>query len=187
MLNRLKKPRIKRTERKRKDGKRTVFFEFANDLSPNGRLLSVLDLFGLKTFRVLLSDLDAATVDRLEALAEEYGIDLFTTRASNGKWFLYDFVSEIGREQFPAFLAAFEKTEFFSIQIETPTLDWEAFIAQLNEKPPSPFRTRRNDAISPDFFFDYSRNQYDEALLSYDASDRWSGITEQDVENAVWR
>ena len=176
LLSRLSKPRIKETETK--DGGKT--FEFSCDLTKDGRLKRVLELFRLERLFVLVDGLDPEAVGLLEDFAKNAGIARFATCETGGKRTVRQFTIELEGENLARFLSLLEGTSYEDIEFAFPDPDFFAPEKRqpLFKKVPSANEPRQT------FFMDYCPANYDEVYIGVDA-DLAKGVGKEEIEQVV--
>lgn len=171
----LSKPKIKETQTKR--GGKT--FEFSCDLTKDGRLKRVLELFRLERLFVLVDGLDPAAIGLLEVFAKNAGIARFATCETGGKrpW---QFMIGLDGENLARFLSLLEEISYEDIEFAFPDPDFFA------PKKPLPLFKKAPPANEPrpTFFMDYCPANYDEVYIGVDA-DLAKGVGENDIEQAL--
>ncbi len=171
----LSKPRIKETQTKR--GGKT--FEFSCDLTKDGRLKRVLELFRLERLFVLVDGLDPAAVGLLEDFAKNAGIARFATCETGGKrpW---QFMIGLDGENVAPFLSLLEGITYEDIEFAFPDPDFFA------PKKPLPLFKKAPPANEPGltFLIDYWPSDYDEVFIGVDA-DLAKGVGKKEIEQAL--
>ncbi|MBR6053269.1 MAG: hypothetical protein IKP55_05780 [Clostridia bacterium] len=171
----LSKPKIKETQTKR--GGKT--FEFSCDLTKDGRLKRVLELFRLERLFVLVDGLDPAAVGLLEDFAKNAGIARFATCETGGKrpW---QFMIGLDGENVAPFLLLLEGIAYEDIEFAFPDPDFFA------PKKPLPLFKKAPPANEPGltFLIDYWPSDYDEVFIGVDA-DLAKGVGKKEIEQAL--
>lgn len=171
----LSKPKIKETQTKR--GGKT--FEFSCDLTKDGRLKRVLDLFRLERLFVLVDGLDPEAVGLLEDFAKNAGIARFATCETGGKrpW---QFMIGLDGENVAPFLSLLEGIAYEDIEFAFPDPDFFA------PKKPLPLFKKAPPANEPGltFLIDYWPSNYDEVYIGIDA-DLAKGVGKKEIEQAL--
>ena len=171
----LSKPKIKETQTKR--GGKT--FEFSCDLTKDGRLKRVLELFRLERLFVLVDGLDPAAVGLLEDFAKNAGIARFATCETGGKrpW---QFMIGLDGENVAPFLSLLEGIAYEDIEFAFPDPDFFA------PKKPLPLFKKAPPANEPGltFLIDYWPSDYDEVFIGVDA-DLAKGVGKKEIEQAL--
>lgn len=171
----LSKPRIKETETK--DGGKT--FEFSCDLTKDGRLKRVLELFRLERLFVLVDGLDPAAVGLLEDFAKNAGIARFATCETCGKrpW---QFMIGLDGENVARFLSLLEGIAYEDIEFAFPDPDFFA------PKKPLPLFKKAPPANEPGLMFliDYWPSDYDEVFIGVD-TDLAKGVGKPEIEQIL--
>lgn len=171
----LSKPRIKETQTKR--GGKT--FEFSCDLTKDGRLKRVLELFRLERLFVLVDGLDPAAVGLLEDFAKNAGIIRFASRETGGKrpW---QFMIGLDGENVAPFLSLLEGIAYEDIEFAFPDPDFFA------PKKPLPLFKKAPPANEPGltFLIDYWPSDYDEVFIGVDA-DLAKGVGKKEIEQVL--
>ena len=172
----LSKPRIKETETK--DGGK--MFEFSCDLTKDGRLKRVLELFRLERLFVLVDGLDPAAIGLLEDFAKNAGITCFASRETGGKRTVRQFTIGLDGENVARFLSLLEEISSEDIEFAFPDPD---FFAPEKRQPRF---TKAPPANEPclTFFMDYCLANYDEVYIGIDA-DLAKGVGKPEIEQAL--
>ena len=175
LLRWLSKPRIKETQTKR--GGKT--FEFSCDLTKDGRLKRVLELFRLERLFVLVDGLDPEAVGLLEDFAKNAGIARFATRETCGKrpW---QVMIGLDGENVAPFLSLLEGIAYEDIEFAFPDPDFFA------PKKPLPLFKKAPPANEPcpTLFMDYCPANYDEVYIGVD-TDLAKGVGKPEIEQAL--
>ena len=176
LLRWLSKPKIKETQTKR--GGKT--FEFSCDLTKDGRLKRVLELFRLERLFVLVDGLDPAAIGLLEVFAKNAGITCFASRETGGKRTVRQFTIELDGENVAPFLSLLEGIAYEDIEFAFPDPDFFA------PKKPLPLFKKAPPANEPrpTFFMDYCPANYDEVYIGVDA-DLAKGVGKPEIEQAL--
>lgn len=174
----LSKPKIKETQTKR--GGKT--FEFSCDLTKDGRLKRVLDLFHPERLSVLVDGLDPKAVGLLEDFAKNAGIIRFASRETGGKRTVRQFTIELEGENLARFLSLLEKISYEDIEFAFPDPD---FFAPKNPVPLFKKAPPANEP-GPTFFMDYCPANYDEVYIGIDA-DLAKGVGKAEIESVSFR
>ena len=172
----LSKPKIKETQTKR--GGKT--FEFSCDLTKDGRLKRVLELFRLERLFVLVDGLDPEAVGLLEDFAKNAGIIRFASRETGGKRTVRQFTIELEGENLARFLSLLEEISYEDIEFAFPDPDFFA------PKKPLPLFKKAPPANEPGltFLIDYWPSNYDEVFIGVD-TDLAKGVGKPEIEQAL--
>ena len=176
LLRWLSKPKIKETQTKR--GGKT--FEFSCDLTKDGRLKRVLELFRLERLFVLVDEMDPAALARLEDFAKNAGITHFASRETGGRRPVRQFTIELDGENVAPFLSLLEGIAYEEIEFAFPDPDFFA------PKKPLPLFKKAPPANEPGLMFliDYWPSDYDEVFIGVDA-DLAKGVGKKEIEQVI--
>ena len=168
----LSKPKVKETQTKR--GGKT--FEFSCDLTKDGRLKRVLELFRLERLFVLVDGLDPEAVGLLEDFAKNAGIIRFASRETGGKRTVRQFTIELEGENLARFLSLLEEISYEDIEFAFPDPDFFAPEKRqpLFKKAPPP------NEPGLTFLIDYCPANYDEVYIGIDA-DLAKGVGKKEI------